>query len=372
MPLIDALPTWLSFPLGFALLILGAEWLVRGASRLAGSFGISPLIIGLTVVAFGTSAPELAVSVDAGLNGNGALALGNVVGSNIANILLILGLSALMAPLVVKSQLVRIDVPLMILVAAALWIACLDGFITRLDGGLLATGLLAYILLLLYLSKKGKAAVDVPDDADDPTQRAPRARLLNLLLIAIGLGLLVLGARWLVDGATRVARALEVSDLVIGLTVVAIGTSLPELTTSIMASIRGQRDIAVGNIVGSNIFNVVCVIGISAFVTPDDFPVPAAALRFDLPVMMAVSIATFPIFFTGGRINRWEGLLLLAYFVAYTLYLLLDATGHNLLGPYSAVMLAFFIPLTALGLIGGLVVSASHRLKARARAREQR
>lgn len=365
MPYLDQLPTWLTFPLGLVLLIIGAEWLVRGAAKLATSFGIAPLVIGLTVVAFGTSAPELAVSVQAGLSGNGEIALGNVVGSNIANILLILGISALIVPLSVHSQLVKLDVPIMIGVCAALWIICLDGRITRIDGGLLCIGLLAYIALLVWLSRRGKAPASELEEVvgeEDPAQlRTGRARLINGLLILFGLALLVLGANWLVDGATTVARALNVSDLVIGLTVVAVGTSLPEIATSILASIRGQRDIAVGNVVGSNIFNVLCVIGISAFVTPDDFPVPAAALQFDLPVMFAVAVVTFPIFFTGGRINRLEGGLLLAYFIAYTAYLLLDAAGHDAARPFSTAMLLFALPLTALGLLASLFVSLRHR-----------
>ena len=180
-------------------------------------------------------------------------------------------------------------------------------------------------------------------------------------MMLLGLGLLVLGAEWLVGGATRIARGLGVSDLVIGLTVVAVGTSLPELATSLLAGYRGQRDLAVGNIVGSNIFNVLCVVGISAFVTPDDFRVPPAALRLDFPVMVAACVVTLPIFFTGGRVSRWEGGLLLTAFVAYTLYLLLDAAGHDLVRPFSWAVLAIALPLALLGLLGSLVVSLRGR-----------
>ena len=370
MEFLDRLPTWLTFPLGLVLLVAGAEWLVRGAAKLATSLGITPLIIGLTVVAFGTSAPELAVSVQAGLNGNGEIALGNVVGSNIANVLLILGISALIVPLTVHSQLVKLDVPIMIGVSAMLWLLCLDGLITRPDGAILCLGLISYVGLLAWLARRGQgsAAVDLGEivgEADPARLRSAKARLRNLLLIALGLVLLVLGAHWLVNGATTIARAMNVSDLVIGLTVVAVGTSLPELATSIMASVRDQRDIAVGNIVGSNIFNILCVLGVSAFATPQDFPVPSAALQFDIPMMFAVAVATFPIFFTGGRINRLEGGLLLGYFIAYTAYLLLNAAGHDAAGPFSSAMLAFALPLTALGLLFSLSLSVHRRRRDR-------
>ena len=363
------LPIWLTFPLGFVLLIFGADRLVAGAARLAGSLGVPPLVVGLTVVAFGTSAPELAVSIKAGLAGNGGLALGNVIGSNIANVLLILGASALVAPLIASSQLVRVDVPIMIACAAGLWLLCLDGRVGRLDGLILTAGLFAYVgLLVLLVRRQSKPRGDadaLPAGADEvgltPRDRTAAGRVMNGLLMLLGLGLLVVGAEWLVGGATAVARSLGVSDLVIGLTVVAVGTSLPELATSLLAGYRGQRDLAVGNIVGSNIFNVLCVLGISALVTPVDFPVPPAALRLDLPVMVAACVATLPIFFTGGRVSRFEGAVLLFYFAAYTLYLLLDAAGHDYVRPFSAALVFFALPLTAAGLIGSVAASVRRR-----------
>ena len=362
------LPIWLYFPLGFVLLIAGADRLVAGAAKLAASFGVPALVVGLTVVAFGTSAPELAVSIKAGLANNGGIALGNVLGSNIANVLLILGASALVTPLVAKSQLVRVDVPIMIVCAAGLWLLCLDGVVSRLDGLVLTLGLFAYVGLLVVLvrrqkKKAGESALPagVDDVAVAPRDRTAAGRLVNLALMLLGLGLLVVGADWLVAGATRVAVAWGVSDLVIGLTVVAVGTSLPEFATSLLAGVRGQRDLAVGNIVGSNIFNVLCVVGISAFVTPDDFTVPAAALRFDFPVMVAACVVTLPIFFTGGRVSRLEGAVLLLYFALYTTYLLLDAAGHDYVGTFSTVMVAFVLPLTLLGLLGSVAVAVRRR-----------
>ncbi|WP_417777914.1 calcium/sodium antiporter, partial [Stutzerimonas xanthomarina] len=254
---------------GLVLLVAGAEALVRGAAKLASRFGIPPLIIGLTVVAFGTSAPETAVSVQASLNGSGDIAVGNVIGSNIANILLILGLSALIAPLVVSRQLIRLDVPVMIGAGLLCYGLAWNGSISRLDGILLLVALLGYTLFLVIASKREQPGPGV-DEFDtefgpDPAAK-PYAWVLQLLLIVLGLGLLVGGSNLLIEGAVGLARALGLSELVIGLTVVAIGTSMPELATSVLAVIRGERDIAVGNIVGSCIFNLLLVLGAGAAV----------------------------------------------------------------------------------------------------------
>jgi cation:H+ antiporter len=303
---------------GILLLIAGAELLVKGASRIAGALGISPLVIGLTVVAFGTSAPEFAVTAGAAWTGQADVALGNVVGSNIFNVLFILGLSALVAPLVVSQQLVRLDVPLMIgviLVAAGL---ALDGRIGRLDGLLLFAGIVAYTAFLIRQSRRESAASGpstTPRSA--PARRSP-SWAPNLAYLAAGLIMLALGARWLVAGAVAAAQAFGVSELVIGLTVVAAGTSLPEVATSVLASLRGERDIAVGNVVGSNLFNLLGVLGFGGLIAPAGIPVAAGALTFDIPVMIGAAIVALPIFFTGYRIARWEGALLLGFYAAYT------------------------------------------------------
>ena len=336
------------FLVGLVLLVVGADVLVGGAARLAARFGISPLVIGLTVVAFGTSAPELAVSVSAALSPTGAadVALGNVVGSNIFNVLFILGLSALVAPLVVQRQLVRLDVPLMILASAACWVMALDGTISRLDGVILFLALLGYTGLLVRIARKsGDAASDeVPDnDPNSLTAKLP----VQIAMMVAGLVMLVLGSGWLVDGAVAFARLFGVSELIIGLTIIAAGTSLPELATSVLAAYRGQRDIAVGNVVGSNIFNVFCVLGISSAVSPRGVAVAPAALTFDIPVMTAVAVACLPLFITGGVLSRAEGALFAAYYVAYTTYLILDSQQHDSLASYSAAMLYVALPLTA-------------------------
>ncbi|MNF33332.1 Inner membrane protein YrbG [compost metagenome] len=338
---------------GLVLLVAGAEVLVRGAAKLAAQFGIPPLVIGLTVVAFGTSAPETAVSVQAALDGSGDLAIGNVVGSNIANVLLILGLTALIAPLIVSRQLIRLDVPIMIgaslLTLALAW----DGTLDRLDGAILFAGIVAYTGFLIISSRKEKAAEDDEFSKEfglnEPVK--PYAWAINLALIVVGLILLVSGSNFLVEGAVSLARALGLSELIIGLTVVAVGTSLPELATSILAAIRGERDIAVGNIVGSNIFNLLCVLGLAALVSPLPVSVSPNALAFDFPVMIAVAVACLPIFFAGYRINRWEGLLFLAYYLAYTLYLVLFATGRPFAQTFGDAMLGYVLPLTAVTLV---------------------
>ena len=339
---------------GLVLLVAGAEVLVRGAAKLAAQFGISPLVIGLTVVAFGTSAPETAVSVQAALSGSGDIAIGNVVGSNIANVLLILGMTALVAPLVVSRQLIRLDVPIMIGASLVTFALAWDGELSRLDGALLFSAVVAYTLFLVISSRREKAA----DTNDEFTQEfgldasaKPHAGLINAALVLGGLVLLVVGSNFLVEGAVSLARALGLSELVIGLTVIAIGTSLPELATSIMAAVRGERDIAVGNIVGSNIFNLLCVLGLASLISPQAIVVSPNALAFDFPVMIAVAVACLPIFFTGYAINRWEGLLFLAYYVAYTAYLVMSSANRPFTDIFSDAMLGYALPLTTITLL---------------------
>jgi cation:H+ antiporter len=350
------------FIAGLLFLIIGAEALVRGASRLAAVFGISPLVIGLTVVAFGTSSPELAVSLKSALSGQASIALGNVIGSNIFNVLFILGASALIVPLVVSQQLVRLDVPLMIALSFIVLLLALDARFGLVDGLLLVAGLVTYISVLIRLSRKETASArrqPVQETANTDPTGAGWVR--NISLVIIGLALLVLGSRWLVDGAVTFARHLGVSELIVGLTIVAAGTSLPEVVTSIIAALRGERDIAVGNVVGSNIFNILAVLGITSMVAPGGIEVSPAVIGFDIPVMIAVALACLPIFFTGGTISRTEGVLLLAYYVAYTAYLILAASHHDALPRFSAIMLEFVIPITVVTLIGLVLREARSR-----------
>ncbi|NTV47289.1 MAG: calcium/sodium antiporter [Chlorobiales bacterium] len=310
------------FIAGFVMLVAGAEALVRGASRLAGAMGISPLVIGLTVVSFGTSSPEIAVSVQSGFAGEADIAIGNVVGSNIANILVVLGLSAVAAPLVVSRQLIRLDVPFMIGASILMFLLGLDGTLSRFDGGLLFSLFMLHTSFMVYQSRKEKKRLDDEyiKEYGDKKKQSALDWFFNPLFILAGLAMLVVGSGWLVHGSIVIAKALGVSELVIGLTIISIGTSLPEVATSVVASIRGERDIAVGNTVGSNLYNILLVLGLSGLVAPDGLRVTAAALFFDIPVMIAVALLCIPSFFK-EKISRWEGLAFLALYVFYVVYL---------------------------------------------------
>ncbi len=335
--------TYLLLIAGLALLVLGADMLVKGASRIAAGFGISPLIIGLTVVALGTSAPETAISIGSALNGKADIAVGNVLGSNIFNVLFILGVSALITPLLVSKQLVRLDVPVMITVAILAFALSSDGRVSFIEGAVLFGCILIYMVFLIRISRRSG------EEGEAIKKSAHWA--FDVALIVVGLALLVLGSRWLVSSATAIAAAMGVSELIIGLTIVAAGTSLPEVATSVIAAIRGQRDIAVGNVVGSNIFNILAVLGLTAMVAPGGLPVSEAAINFDYPVMLAVALACLPIFFGGYSIARWEGGLFLGYYVAYTTYLILAAAEHDALPGFSNTMLYFIMPLTVITLL---------------------
>lgn len=357
--------------LGLGALVAGAEMLVRGASRLAVRAGISRLVVGLTVVALGTSAPELTVSIGSSWAGETGLALGNVVGSNVFNVLFILGLSALVTPLVVSSSLVRWDVPLGVAAAAGVLVLALDGRIGRLDGVLLVAGLVLYTGSLIVQARseadeapgedrvggwEKSAANDAPGVPTvaswvPASSTGPLASITDVVFVVAGLALLVVGADLFLDGAVVLATWWGLSELVIGLTVVAGGTSLPELATSVLAGVRGERDIAVGNVVGSNLFNLLGVLGAAAVVAPGGLPVSDAVLWFDLPVLLAVSLACLPIFVTGYSIARWEGALFLGYYGAYVAYLVLAATRHDALSTYSWVVGAFVVPLTVITVI---------------------
>lgn len=337
---------------GLALLLAGAEVLVRGAGRLAESVGVSPLVVGLTIVAFGTSSPELAIGVASSLSGSGDLALGNVVGSNIANVLLILGIAAVVAPIAVTRNVIRTDVPVMIGLCALVYALAWDGELARWEGCLLLVIAVAYTWLLVRQSKKANKAVAVED-----APRPSNYRLVNVLLVVAGLVLLILGSKLLVTGATSIARAFNLSDLVIGLTVVAIGTSAPEIATTVMAAVRGQREIAIGGVLGSNIYNVVLVLGTSVAVSPSAIAVPGSALNFDIPVMIAVALSCLPIFFVGMKVMRWEGALFVLYYVAYVAYLIMAAQHHASLPMFSSVLMGFIVPLTVVTLVALTVQS---------------
>jgi cation:H+ antiporter len=349
------------FIAGLVLLIAGAEFLVRGASKLATMAGISKLVIGLTVVAYGTSFPEITVSALSGIKGEADIAIGNVVGSNIFNVLFILGASALIVPLGITRRLVRIDVPIMIGVSVLLLFMSLNHTVSRLEA------IFLLVLGLLYTWWQVRIGKEEVTGEEDKTwenldrQKRTSVLVLNIGFIVAGLTMLVLGSKWLVDGAVHIARSLGVSELAIALTIVAAGTSLPEAATTIIAAIRKERDIAVGNIIGSNIFNILFVVGISGLFASKSLQVNPAALVFDIPVMIAVTLACLPIFFTGFRIARWEGAVFLAYYAAYVVYLIMTASEHDVLFVFHMIMVWFVIPITLLT----LVITTIHAVRVR-------
>lgn len=342
--------SWLLLLLGFAVLVVGGELLVRGASALSERMGISPIVIGLTVVAIGSSLPELAVGIDAALRGNSGLVTGNIVGTNIVNLLLILGISATLRPILTGRQMMRLDLPMVAVVAALLFLLSLGGSLSWPAGIVLIVVGIVYTVLILWYTRRTKAqemsqraqefrvghqvgqrlTVDTPDSAQDAPQPANRPGWLPLLrdiaYLAGGIALVIVGADLLVSGAVDIATALGISDTLVGLTVVAVGTSAPELVTSVVATIRGQASMAVGNLIGSSVYNVVFILGLTIVVAPDAIPVPAEVLYVDMLVMAAVSLLVVLLFRTGRKITRKEGIVLVLLYAAYLTYLLLART----------------------------------------------
>ncbi|MEY4400557.1 MAG: hypothetical protein RL072_422 [Actinomycetota bacterium] len=360
--------TYVWLVVGVVALVFGAEWLVRGASSVAAKLGVAPIVIGLTVVAFGTSAPEMAVSISGAISGNADVALGNVVGSNTFNILFILGLSAAISGLSIEQRLLKFDIPVLIVISGFVYLLILNDVVSRLEGALLFVGIIVYTVWLLRGARKGEApAVEaeyesMAESAEGSSVTRPLAFQVGLVIV--GLGLLVLGSQLLVNSATQIAESLGVSDLVIGLTIVAAGTSLPELATSVLAAMRGQRDIAVGNVVGSNIFNLLAVLGASAAVSTNGVSVNPEVIRLDFPVMLAATFVLLPICWNGFVVKKWEGALLAFFYVAYVAYLVMDAGDSTAPELYRTMMLIavpiVLIVYSAAGVQGWRKYSASH------------
>lgn len=364
------MPPLLLLLIGLVLLLGGAEALVRGASRLALAMGISRLVVGLVIVSLGTSAPEVAISVGAAWQGQGDLAIGNVVGSNTFNVLLILGTTALVAPLVVGRRLVRLDIPIMVGISLVFAFMAIDG-IGRIDGTVLLAMAVGYVGLNLWLGRREAGAPGTPSTADVRAETpapdhavdvpaTPRRLALPATLALVGLALLVLGARFAVDGASELARAWGASDLVIGLTVVAAGTSLPELATSVLAVLRGEREIAVGNIVGSNILNLTLILGLASW-AGGGVEVARGAMTLDIPVMVVAAAVILPMAFTGHVIARWEGALFVAFYAAYTAHLVLTATAHPAREEFGFALRWFVLPLAFTALAATLVQEVRRR-----------
>lgn len=337
---------------GLLLMIIGAQLSVRAAVALAALLKTRPLFLGLTVVALGSSAPQLAVGLQAAFTDSTDIAVGSVIGSNIFNVLVTLGLSALIIPLRVARQLVRVDLPLMIaataLVAALAW----NGELSALDGIVLLLGMAGYLFVVVRQFAHG--ARHVPR-----TDLAPRRRigplLGRLVLMACGLALLTFGSHLLVGAAVSVALDLGLSERVIGLTVIAVATSLPALMTSLVAALRGERDIAVGNIIGSNLFNLLGVLGITALISTGPLSISPNALDFDLPVMLGVAALCVPLFYSGYRISRLEGLLLLGLYAVYGLHIVSFTTGMPLAERLERLMIHYALPVIALCVVVGTV-----------------
>ncbi len=336
------------FIAGIILLVFGADLLVRGAASLAASLGISSLIIGLTIVAIGTSSPEIAVSLQAALNAQGEIVLGNIIGSNIANIMLILGVATMFGPLPVDQAIFRRDMPVMIGASLLTFLLAFDRTLAQIDGIIMLLALGAYFWMMWPRNEHH----DVRHLPQPPQRkRQLRALILQLAMVIGGLALLIVGARWLVNGAVTFATWFGVSELIIGLTIVAVGTSLPEIATSVIASLRGEGDIAVGNVVGSNVLNLLLVLGITMVVSPQPIAVPESTIALDLPVMVGAALICLPIFFTRRIVSRREGSLLLVYYLSYTLYLVLNATSSNELPVYNTIVGLILIPLTVVVLV---------------------
>ena len=299
-------------------LFIGAEGLVRGASSLAIRLGISPLVVGLTVVAFATSSPELVVSIKAAIEGNPGIVVGNVVGSNICNIALILGVAAMISPMNVKSQVIKREIPIMIIVSVILLFILLDDTITSMEGIFLVIGIITYIVLGYKYSIKEKDNKEVIKEFEEIIPKSPYKIWQSLIFVLAGLGLLVLGSNLFVDGAVAIAEKFGVSQAVIGLTIVALGTSLPELTTSIVASFKNENDIAIGNAVGSNVFNILSILGISSLIRPI---ADTGITIVDLSIMMFFTILILPLSRSKFTLRRWEGALLFCGYIAYMIYL---------------------------------------------------
>lgn len=314
------------FVLGLGLLVAGAELVVRGASRVATLLGVPPIVIGLTIVSVGTSAPELAVGIVAGLQGNGGLAVGNIAGTNVLNLLFIMGLSALLRPLPLHLQIFKLELPVIVIAAALMTLLAWDGVLSRFDGILMLLAALIYTVALIFITRRAsKAAKKEFREEYGPSSVPPRptwrGRVWYAVVLAFGIGLTVVGAELMVRGAVSIASQLGVSATIIGLTIVAIGTSAPELVTTIISTIKDDRDVAIGNLLGSSIYNILIILSIPCMVSPGGLPVERQLLWFDIPLMAGVAIGAIPVFMTGKRVSRLEGGVGVGIYLAYLAWL---------------------------------------------------
>ena len=321
------------FLVGLAAMVVGAEVMVRGGAKIASRLGISPIVVGLTVVSIGTSMPELAVGVAAASEGNGALAVGNIAGTNVVNLLLVLGLSALLLPLALEMRTLRFELPVMAGAAVLLWVLVVDGVLSRLDGLVLVIGAIVYTVAVIHASRRETRDVQAefadayPVDGTTTSVSSGGSRTaLHVGMALGGIAVIVVGADWLVDAAVGMAREFGVSDALIGLTVVAIGTSAPELVTTVVSTLRGERDIAIGNLLGSSIYNILLILGVTGLVPAHGLALPPELVRIDTPIMVAVALVCIPIFISGRRVSRIEGGAMVAAYVGFLIFLLATQT----------------------------------------------
>lgn len=350
----------LTFLGGLTGLLLCGHLVVNGASKLGAQFGLTPMVTGLTIVAAGTSAPELAVVLQAVAADDTPLAVGSVIGSNIANVLLVLGIAALFGTIHVTNRVVRIDIPIMIAASVALLVMSLDNQLSRVDGIILFIGVVAFVTWTLRSAPRANVRDQKEPDSTDADADAGGNGIGRLVgLLVIGIVGLAITARFVVTGAEEIATALGVPELIVGLTIVALGTSAPEMVTTVIAALGGRRDLAVGNAVGSNIFNILLVLGVSSVIAPGGIAIGTDAVKLDLPIMVAAAVACLPIVFWDNKLNRWEGGVFVGYYLAYVTFLVLDGTGHRASDPFALVLTAFVMPLTILTV--GIAVSRQRR-----------
>jgi cation:H+ antiporter len=315
------------FGVGLGALVAGAEVMTRGGTKIASRLGISPIVVGLTVVSIGTSTPELAIGVVAASEGSGALAVGNIAGANVINLLFVLGLSALILPVAIEMRTLRLELPVMAGAAILLWVLAADSVLSRVDGLILVTGAIAYTGAVIWAARRETREIADEFDEAYPTVATSGPRTaLHVGMTLGGIAIIVVGAQLLVDAAVGMARAFDVSDALIGLTVVAIGTTAPELVTTVVSTLRGERDIAIGNLLGSSMYNVLLILGVTCLVPAHGLELPPALVRIDIPIMVAATLVCIPIFISGRRVGRIEGGAMVAAYVAFLAFLLLTQT----------------------------------------------
>ncbi|SMO53814.1 calcium/sodium antiporter [Gracilimonas mengyeensis] len=357
------------FIIGLVLLITGAELFLNSVDKFGIAWRISPLIMGLTVVAFATGAPELAISLQAAADGQPDLVLGNIIGSNISNILLILGITGVLAPLAITNKVIKRDIPMVLAASVLMYVLAMDGWLTPLDGFIILAALVAYSMFIYFQIKsdrKKNTGEDLSNAAQEILKGSPTWFYTKYLFLLLGgLVMIVAGSRLMVDAAVTIAEVLGVSELIIGLTIVSIGTSLPEVATSLSAARKGDSDTAIANVLGSNLYNILLTLGLTIVIAPGALSVSAEAIRFDMPVMIIVVVACLPLFWPGKELGRAEATGFLLYYASYLGYLVLLAMGHAVVDTFELVMIWGIIPLTILLIIVKFVMDLRDKKMAR-------